>query len=85
MIKSQDEELKELRSGWEPGNCKEKMCRYIVPLQTTTWGFGKLGGSTNYEKKEKDNVLIDLELMSMKSVFLLNFGELRRRVAEAKK
>lgn len=61
------------------------MGRDIVPLQTTTWGFGKLGGSTNYGKKEKENVLIDLELMNMKSDFLLNYGEFRKSVAEAKK
>jgi hypothetical protein len=61
------------------------MGRDIVPLQTTTWGFGKSGGSTNYGKKEKENVLIDLELMNLKSDFLLNYGEFRTSVAEEKK
>jgi len=30
------------------------------------------------EKKEKENVLIDLELINLKSVSLLNYEELRR-------
>jgi ATP-dependent DNA ligase len=59
------------------------MGRDTIPLQITT-RFRKLGGSTK-GKKEKKNVLIDLELVNLKSVYLLNFEELRRRATEAKK
>jgi hypothetical protein len=37
------------------------------------------------EKMEKDNVLIDLELMNLKNVFLLNYEKLRRRTTKVKK
>jgi ATP-dependent DNA ligase len=36
------------------------------------------------KKKKKENVLIDLELINLKNVSLLNFKELRRRIAKAK-
>jgi len=35
------------------------------------------------EKKEKENVLINLELINMKNVFLLQSKELRRKTIEA--
>jgi hypothetical protein len=34
------------------------------------------------EKKEKENVLTNLELINLKSVSLLNFEKLRRRIAK---
>jgi len=37
------------------------------------------------ERKEKENVLIGLELMNLKNVFLLNFKELRRRITKVGK
>jgi len=37
------------------------------------------------EKMEKDNVLIDLELMNLKNVFLLNYEKLRRRTTKVEK
>ncbi len=37
------------------------------------------------EKKEKENALIDLEWVNLKSASMLNFEELRRKVGEAKK
>jgi hypothetical protein len=37
------------------------------------------------EKKEKENVLIDLELMNLKNISLLNSKELRTRIIEAEK
>jgi hypothetical protein len=37
------------------------------------------------EKKEKDNVLIDLELVNLKSAFLLNYEELIKRTMEVEK
>ncbi len=37
------------------------------------------------EKKEKENVLIDLELVNLKNVSMLNYEEIRRRALEAKK
>jgi hypothetical protein len=36
-------------------------------------------------KKEKENVLINLELINMNNVFLLQFNELRRKTIEAKR
>ncbi len=37
------------------------------------------------ENKEKENVLIDLELINLKNVFLLQFEELRRKTIEVEK
>jgi hypothetical protein len=37
------------------------------------------------EKKEKENVLIDLELVNLKSTSLLNFEELRMKIVKEKK
>jgi hypothetical protein len=37
------------------------------------------------EKKEKENVLTDLELVNMESDSLFNFKEFRRRTIEAEK
>ncbi len=37
------------------------------------------------EKKEKENVMIDLELINLKNVFLLQFKELRRKTTKAKR
>jgi hypothetical protein len=60
------------------------MGRDTIPLQIATTCFRKLGGSTK-GKKEKKNVLIDLELVNLKMVSLLNSKELRRRATKAKK
>jgi hypothetical protein len=35
------------------------------------------------EKKEKENVLIDLELINLKNVSLLEFEELRKKITKA--
>ncbi len=32
------------------------------------------------EKKEKENVLIDFELLNLKNTFLLQFKDLRRKI-----
>ncbi len=37
------------------------------------------------EKKEKENVLIDLELVNLKNVSLLEFEEFRRKTIEVEK
>jgi hypothetical protein len=37
------------------------------------------------EKKEEENVLIDLELLNLNNVSLFNCKEFKRRVIEAKK
>jgi len=37
------------------------------------------------EKKEKENVLIDLELINLKNVFLLQFEELRRKTIKVER
>jgi hypothetical protein len=37
------------------------------------------------EKKEKENVLIDLELINMKNVFLLQFEEFKRKTTEVER
>ncbi len=37
------------------------------------------------EKKEKENVFANLELMNLKNVILLNFEELKRKTIEAEK
>jgi hypothetical protein len=36
------------------------------------------------EKKEKENVLIDLEWINLKDVFLLQFEKFRKKTIEAK-
>jgi len=37
------------------------------------------------EKKEKENALIDLELINIKNVFLLQFEEFRRKTTKAER
>ncbi len=37
------------------------------------------------EKKEKENVLIDLKLVNLKNEFLLNFGKLRKKTIKIEK
>jgi len=37
------------------------------------------------EKKEKENVMIDLELVNLKNISLLQFEELKIKIVEAKK
>jgi hypothetical protein len=37
------------------------------------------------EKKEKENVLIDLELLNLKNVFLLQYEELRRKTTKVER
>jgi hypothetical protein len=37
------------------------------------------------EKKEKENLLINLELVNLTNVSLLQFKELKRKIVEAKK
>jgi hypothetical protein len=37
------------------------------------------------EKKEKENVLTNLELINLKNVYLLKFKELRRKTTEAER
>jgi len=37
------------------------------------------------EKKKKENVLIDLELVNMKTVYPLHYEKLRRKIMKAKK
>jgi pyruvate/2-oxoglutarate/acetoin dehydrogenase E1 component len=36
------------------------------------------------KKKEKENVMIDMELINLKNVSMLNFEEIRRRITKAK-
>jgi hypothetical protein len=36
------------------------------------------------EKKEKENVLIDLELVNLKNVFMLQSEEFRRKIIKVK-
>jgi hypothetical protein len=37
------------------------------------------------EKKEKENVLINLELINLKNVFLLQFEEFKRKTLEVER
>jgi hypothetical protein len=37
------------------------------------------------KEKEKENVLIDLELMNLENVFLLHYEELRRKTIEVER
>jgi hypothetical protein len=37
------------------------------------------------EKKEKDNVLIDLKLVNLKNASLLNFEKLKRKITKEEK
>jgi hypothetical protein len=56
----------------------------IVALQATRGVFGYLGKRTK-EKKGKENVLIDLELVNLRNASLLNSKELRRKITNAEK
>ncbi len=48
------------------------------------WALGSQLEALTKEKKEKENVLIDLELMNLKSVFLLSSKKHKRKIVKEK-
>ncbi len=61
------------------------MGKDIVPYKKQQEALDGWVKALTKEKKEKDNVLIDLELMNLKSVSMLNYEELRRRIIKVEK
>ncbi len=84
-MKSQEEELKELRKiveAWKSINRK-----WVDTLFHYKQQYEALGSQveTSTKEKEKENVLTDLELMNLKNVSLLDFEVFRKKIVEAKK
>jgi tRNA nucleotidyltransferase/poly(A) polymerase len=86
LMKTQAKELKELKKtveAWE--TIKRKWAKTLFHYKQQQEALGSHVEALTKEKKEKENALIDLELMNLKSASLLNFEKLKRRIAEAEK
>ncbi len=82
-MKFQIEELKELRKTakiWETVERKWTKTLFIYKQQKEA--LSNQVESPTQEKKEKENVLIDMELINLKNVSILNFEEIKRRIIE---
>ncbi len=85
LMKSQEEDLKELKKiieAWE--TTQRKWVDTLFHYRQQHEALGSLVEPLSKEK-EKDNVLIDLELVNLKSASLLDFEKLKRRTTKAKK
>ncbi len=79
-LKSQDEELHDLRKKFkiqEPTKRKWTQALFLQKQQHEA--LGSQVKTLIKEKKEKENVLTNLELVNLKNVSLLQFEELRKR------
>ncbi len=81
MMKSQVEELRELRKMTEAQEVIErKWAEALFHYKQEQEALGSHVEALIEEKKEKENVLIDLELMNLKNVSLLNYEEFKSRI-----
>lgn len=80
-MKSQIEELKELKKTIEVWENKErKWIEILLNYKQQQDALNSWVEALTKEKKEKENLLIYLEL---KNVFLLNYEEIKKRTIEA--
>ncbi len=78
-MKSQVKKLKELKRMTKAQEALErKWAETLFHYKQQQEALGSQVLALTEEKKEKENVLIDLELMNLKNVSLLNSKELRR-------
>lgn len=85
LMKSQIEELKELKKiakVWE--SVERKWIKTLFNYKQQQEALNSHVKALTEEKKEKENVLIYLELINLKSDSLLNYEEIRRTTIEAK-
>ncbi len=85
-LKLQDEKLQNLRLKVEIWEIVErKRIKALFLLKKQQEALDSQVKALTEKKKEKDNVLIDLELINLKNVFLLQFEELRKKTTEVKR
>ncbi len=85
-MKSHAEKLQELKKmAKTQETIKKKWTKALLQYKQQQEALGNQVKTLIKEKMEKDNVLIDLELMNLKNVFLLNYEKLRRRTTKVKK
>ncbi len=83
-MKSQIEELKELKKTVEVWESKErKWIEILLNYKQQQDALNSSVEALTKEKKEKENLLIYLELINLKNVFLLNYEEIKRTTIEA--
>ncbi len=76
----QDEKLHDLRQKAEiQGTTKRKWTEALFLHKKQQEALDSQVKALTKENKEKENVLIDLELINMKNVYLLQFKELKKR------
>ncbi len=82
-MKFQIEELKELRNSakvWETIEIKWTKKLFIYKQQKEV--LSNQVDALTQKKKDKENVLIDMEMINLKNVSMLNFEEIKRRIIE---
>ncbi len=85
-LKSHDEELQDLRQKakiWETTQRKWLEALFLHKQQKEA--LGSQVKALTKEKKEKENVMTNLELMNLKNVSMLQSKELRRKTIKAKR
>ncbi len=84
LMKFQIEELKELRKTAKVHKTIER--KWAETLFTYKQQKEALGSQVEAltQEKEKENVLIDMELINLKNVSMLNYEEIKRRTSKAK-
>jgi hypothetical protein len=83
LMKFQIEELKELRNSakvWETIEIKWTKKLFIYKQQKEV--LSNQVDALTQKKKDKENVLIDMEMINLKNVSMLNFEEIKRRIIE---
>ncbi len=83
-LKLQDEKLHDLRHKakiWE--TTKRKWTKTLLFHKQQQKALGSQVKEFTKEKKEKENVLTYLELVSLKNAYLLQFEKLKRKIAQA--
>ncbi len=86
QLKSQNEELQDLKQKakiWETRKRKWTQALFLHKKQHEA--LDSQVKALTEEKKEKENFLINLELINLKNVSLLQFKELRRKIIEVEK
>ncbi len=81
MMKSQVEELRELRKMTEAQDVIErKWAQTLFHYKQEQEALGSHVEALIEEENQKENVLIDLELMNLKNVSLLNYEEFKSKI-----
>jgi len=84
-LKLQDEKLQDLRQKAKISETTKRKWTKVAFLHKKQQEALDSLVKALTKKKENENVLIDLELINLKSVFLSQFEELRRKTTKVKK